>query len=81
MSEVGGRVEGDVVGGLELWYGMPTYAKDGNVVCYFQSAEKFDSRYATLGFNDTANLGEGGMWQTSVESPVVEPGTHSTAQS
>ena len=47
------------------WYGMPAYAKDGNVVCYFQSAQKFKSRYATLGFNDTANLDEGDMWPVS----------------
>jgi uncharacterized protein YdhG (YjbR/CyaY superfamily) len=44
------------------WYGMPAYAKDGNVVCYFQSAQKFKSRYATFGFNDKANLDEGAMW-------------------
>ena len=44
------------------WYGMPAYAKDGNVVCFFQSAQKFKTRYATFGFNDTANLDEGGMW-------------------
>ena len=47
------------------WYGMPAYAKDGKVVCFFQSAEKFKSRYATLGFNDAANLDEGVMWPTS----------------
>src|SRR5947207_2603414 len=45
-----------------LWYGMPAYAKDGKVVCFFQSAQKFHTRYATLGFNDKANLDEGGMW-------------------
>lgn len=44
------------------WYGMPAYARDGKVVCFFQSAQKFDTRYATLGFNDTANLDEGDMW-------------------
>src|SRR5215203_1539450 len=50
----------------KTWYGMPAYAnKDGKVVCYFQSAEKFDARYATLGFNDAANLDEGAMWATS----------------
>ncbi len=48
-----------------LWYGMPAYAKDGKVVCFFQSAHKFNTRYATLGFNDTANLDEGAMWPTS----------------
>jgi uncharacterized protein YdhG (YjbR/CyaY superfamily) len=47
------------------WYGMPAYAKDGNVVCFFQSAQKFKSRYATLGFSDKANLDEGVMWPTS----------------
>ena len=47
------------------WYGMPAYAKDGKVVCFFQSAQKFKSRYATLGFNDRANLDEGAMWPTS----------------
>jgi uncharacterized protein YdhG (YjbR/CyaY superfamily) len=49
----------------KTWYGMPAYAKDGKVVCYFQSADKFKSRYATFGFNDTANLDEGAMWPTS----------------
>jgi uncharacterized protein YdhG (YjbR/CyaY superfamily) len=44
------------------WYGMPAYAKDGKVVCYFQSAEKFKSRYATFGFNDSANIDKGAMW-------------------
>jgi uncharacterized protein YdhG (YjbR/CyaY superfamily) len=47
------------------WYGMPAYAKDGKVVCFFQSAEKFKSRYATLGFSDAANLDKGAMWPTS----------------
>jgi uncharacterized protein YdhG (YjbR/CyaY superfamily) len=47
------------------WYGMPAYAKDGKVVCFFRSAQKFKSRYATLGFNDEANLDEGAMWPTS----------------
>ncbi|HET6948698.1 MAG TPA: DUF1801 domain-containing protein [bacterium] len=49
----------------KTWYGMPAYAKDGKVVCYFQSAHKFKSRYATFGFNDTANLDEGAMWPTA----------------
>ncbi|MDX6673451.1 MAG: hypothetical protein QOH11_869 [Solirubrobacteraceae bacterium] len=44
------------------WYGMPAYAKDGNVVCFFQSAQKFKTRYATIGFSDKANLDEGDMW-------------------
>jgi uncharacterized protein YdhG (YjbR/CyaY superfamily) len=47
------------------WYGMPAYAKDGDVVCFFQSAQKFKSRYATLGFSDKANLDKGAMWPTS----------------
>ena len=49
----------------KTWYGMPAYAKDGKVVCFFQSAQKFNARYATLGFNDAANLDEGAMWPTS----------------
>ena len=49
----------------KTWYGMPAYAKDGNVVCFFQSAHKFKSRYATLGFSDKANLDEGHMWPTT----------------
>jgi uncharacterized protein YdhG (YjbR/CyaY superfamily) len=49
----------------KTWYGMPAYAKDGKVVCFYQSAQKFNSRYATFGFNDTANLDEGAMWPTS----------------
>jgi uncharacterized protein YdhG (YjbR/CyaY superfamily) len=49
----------------KTWYGMPAYAKDGKVVCFFQSADKFKSRYATFGFNDDANLDDGGMWPTS----------------
>ncbi|WP_426998375.1 iron chaperone [Pseudarthrobacter sp. N5] len=48
-----------------LWYGMPAYAKDGKVVCFFQSAQKFKTRYATLGFSDSANLDEGAMWPTA----------------
>ncbi len=49
----------------KTWYGMPAYAKDGKVVCFFQSAQKFNSRYATLGFSDKANLDDGSMWPTS----------------
>lgn len=49
----------------KTWYGMPAYARDGKVVCFFQSAQKFGSRYATLGFSDVANLDEGDMWPTS----------------
>jgi uncharacterized protein YdhG (YjbR/CyaY superfamily) len=48
-----------------LWYGMPAYAKDGKVVCFFQSAQKFKTRYATLGFSDKANLDDGAMWPTA----------------
>jgi hypothetical protein len=48
-----------------LWYGMPAYAKDGNVVCFFQAAQKFKTRYATLGFSDKATLDEGDMWPTA----------------
>ena len=48
----------------KTWYGMPAYAKDGKVVCFFQPAQKFKSRYATLGFSDEANLDEGAMWPT-----------------
>jgi uncharacterized protein YdhG (YjbR/CyaY superfamily) len=49
----------------KLWYGMPAYAKDGAVVCFFQDARKFKTRYATLGFSDKANLDEGNMWPTA----------------
>jgi uncharacterized protein YdhG (YjbR/CyaY superfamily) len=49
----------------KTWYGMPAYAKDGKVVCFFQSAEKFNTRYATFSFSDKANLDEGAMWPTS----------------
>jgi hypothetical protein len=49
----------------KTWYGMPAYAKDGKVVCFFQSAQKFNTRYATFGFSDKANLDEGGMWPTA----------------
>jgi uncharacterized protein YdhG (YjbR/CyaY superfamily) len=49
----------------KTWYGMPAYAKDGKVVCFFQSAQKFKTRYATFGFSDKANLDEGAMWPTA----------------
>lgn len=49
----------------KLWYGMPAYAKDGKVVCFFQSAQKFNTRYATLGFTDVAKLDDGAMWPTA----------------
>ena len=59
------------------WYGMPAYAKDGKVVCFFQSAQKFKSRYATLGFSDEANLDKGAMWpreESGELSPAPERG-------
>ncbi len=49
----------------KTWYGMPAYAKDGKIVCFFKAADKFKSRYATLGFEETANLDDGSMWPTS----------------
>lgn len=49
----------------KTWYGMPAYARDGKVVCFFQGGHKFNARYATFGFNDTANLDEGSLWPTS----------------
>jgi uncharacterized protein YdhG (YjbR/CyaY superfamily) len=49
----------------KTWYGMPAYARDGKVVCYFQSAQKFNSRYATFGFSDEASLDKGAMWPTA----------------
>ncbi len=55
------------------WYGMPAYAKDGKVVCFFQSAQKFKSRYATFGFNDAANLDKGAMWPTSFALKKLTP--------
>ncbi len=57
----------------KLWYGMPAYAKDGKVVCFFQSAHKFKSRYATLSFNDAANLDTGAMWPTSFALKELTP--------
>jgi uncharacterized protein YdhG (YjbR/CyaY superfamily) len=57
----------------KTWYGMPAYAKDGKVVCFFQGAHKFDARYATLGFNDTANLDEGAMWPTAYALKELTP--------
>jgi uncharacterized protein YdhG (YjbR/CyaY superfamily) len=55
------------------WYGMPAYAKDGKVVCFFQSAAKFDARYATFGFNDTALLDDGAMWPTAFALTELTP--------
>jgi uncharacterized protein YdhG (YjbR/CyaY superfamily) len=57
----------------KLWYGMPAYAKDGKVLCFFQSAQKFNSRYATLGFSDKANLDDGAMWPTSFALTKLTP--------
>ena len=62
----------------KTWYGMPAYAKDGKVVCFFQGAEKFDARYATLGFNDTANLDAGAMWPTSFALKELTPTEEAT---
>ncbi len=56
-----------------LWYGMPAYAKDDKVVCFFQSAQKFKTRYATLGFSDKANLDEGAMWPTTFALMALTP--------
>jgi hypothetical protein len=56
-----------------LWYGMPAYAKDGKVVCFFQSGQKFKTRYATLGFSDAANLDQGAMWPTAFALTKLTP--------
>jgi uncharacterized protein YdhG (YjbR/CyaY superfamily) len=57
----------------KTWYGMPAYAKDGKVVCFFQSAAKFKARYSTFGFNDPANLDRGAMWPTSFAITTLTP--------
>ena len=57
----------------KTWYGMPAYAKDGKVVCFFQSAQKFKTRYATFGFSDKANLDEGAMWPTAFALKGLTP--------
>jgi uncharacterized protein YdhG (YjbR/CyaY superfamily) len=57
----------------KTWYGMPAYAKDGKIVCFFTPASKFNSRYATFGFNDEANLDEGAMWPTSFALKKLTP--------
>ncbi len=57
----------------KTWYGMPAYAKDGKIVCFFQSSQKFSTRYATLGFSDTAHLDEGTMWPTSFALMELTP--------
>src|SRR5687768_15390288 len=56
-----------------LWYGMPAYARDGKIVCFYQCAEKFNTRYATLGFNDVANLDDGAMWPTAFALTELTP--------
>ena len=57
----------------KTWYGMPAYARDGNVVCFFQSAQKFKTRYATLGLSDKANLDEGRMWPVAFALKELSP--------
>lgn len=57
----------------KLWYGMPAYARDGKIVCFFQSAKKFSTRYATLGFQHEAKLDDGGMWPTSFALTQLTP--------
>ncbi|MEW1909316.1 DUF1801 domain-containing protein [Kitasatospora sp. NPDC085895] len=57
----------------KLWYGMPAYARNGKVVCFFQSAQKFKTRYATLGFSDLATLDEGAMWPTAYALTELTP--------
>jgi uncharacterized protein YdhG (YjbR/CyaY superfamily) len=57
----------------KLWYGMPAYAKDGKVVCFFQGASKFKTRYATFGFQHDANLDEGAMWPVAFALKVMTP--------
>jgi uncharacterized protein YdhG (YjbR/CyaY superfamily) len=57
----------------KTWYGMPAYAKDGKVVCFFKAAEKFDSRYATFGFEEAASIDEGAMWPTSFALTKLTP--------
>lgn len=56
-----------------LWYGMPAYSKDGKIVCFFQSAQKFKTRYATFGFMHAANLDDGGMWPTAFALTKLTP--------
>ena len=58
----------------KTWYGMPAYARGGKVVCYFQNAQKFNARYATLGFSDQANLDDGTMWPTAFALKELTPG-------
>jgi uncharacterized protein YdhG (YjbR/CyaY superfamily) len=65
----------------KTWYGMPAYAKDGKVLCFFQSADKFKARYATFGFNDTANLDDGAMWPISFALHELTPATEAAITS
>jgi hypothetical protein len=57
----------------KTWYGMPAYARDGKVICFFQAAQKFNTRYATLGFSDAANLDEGSMWPSAYALKELTP--------
>lgn len=57
----------------KLWYGMPSYERAGKIVCFFQSAKKFKTRYATVGFNDSAKLDDGAMWPTAFALPALTP--------
>ena len=57
----------------KTWYGMPAYARDGKIVCFFQAADKFNARYASFGFNDSANLDEGTMWPTAFALKELTP--------
>lgn len=61
----------------KTWYGMPAYARDGKIVCFFQNAQKFNTRYSTLGFNETAHLDEGDMWPTSYALMELTPDVES----
>ncbi|MDG6915450.1 MAG: DUF1801 domain-containing protein [Nitrososphaerota archaeon] len=60
-----------------LWYGMPAYSKDGKVLCFFQDAHKFKTRYATVGFSDKANLDQGGMWPVAFALKTLTPSEES----
>ena len=62
----------------KLWYGMPAYASDGKIVCFFQSAQKFKTRYATFGFSDTANLDEGSLWPVAFALKELTAGEEAT---
>jgi uncharacterized protein YdhG (YjbR/CyaY superfamily) len=63
----------------KTWYGMPAYAKDGKVVCFFQAAEKFNARYATFGFSDEANIDEGALWPTAFALKELTPAEETIA--